>query len=144
MKLSVKSVLSRCDFTQATSTTRAVLTPWLKHSQLISNWSVDSLLIWKLVSWLTINLTIQPPMYISFLHCVTHEIYIDLADLRCGGALGGFTSHWISSLHQTETNSADALELQLSETLLPNIKPNGFYASLINVWYIYFTDYETS
>ena len=41
MKYSFRLLLTRCDFTQATSTTRAVLTPWLTHFQLTSNWSVD-------------------------------------------------------------------------------------------------------
>ena len=36
--------LPRCDFTQATSTTRAVYTPWLRQSQVVLNWSVLSFL----------------------------------------------------------------------------------------------------
>ena len=43
-----ENVLIRYDSTQATSTTLAVPTPWRKHFQAISNWSVDG---WQILKY---------------------------------------------------------------------------------------------
>ena len=59
----------------------------------------------KLVCFHLYNLGLAIYMYIN-LHCVLN---IFLADLCCRGAFGGFTSDWIISLNQTQTNPTDAL-----------------------------------
>ena len=48
-----------------------------------------------------------------FLLQTKSTFFIFLADLCCCGAFGGFTSDWIISLHQTQTNPSDALDFQL-------------------------------
>ena len=95
-----ETVLTRCDSTRATSTTLAVPTPWRKHFQAISNWSVDG---WQILQF-------SHQFNLSTTHIQIKTFYF--ADLRCSWAFGGHTSFWIISLNQTQTNSSDAVKSQ--------------------------------
>ena len=102
----------------------------------------------KLVSWLAPTYVIKPSTnLVSIVFCLVHLRWFSfLADLCCGWAFGGFTSHWIISLNQTQTDSSNALKpCYQMLSARPNKKPNSFMmiiyslrTSLINVWFICF------